>query len=68
MLQEEPGERNGEMGERGSEYITTEAKLTWDKIGPIKIYNHIMKQTNIPANHRLEYGQNTKIKQMTIYG
>jgi hypothetical protein len=56
------------MGERGSEYITAEAKLTWDKIGPIKIYNHIMKQTNIPANHRLEYGQNTQNKQMTIYG
>ena len=68
MLQEEPGERNGEMGERGSEFITSEAKITWDKLGPIKIYTQIMKQTKVPVNDRLEYGQNTKNKQMTIYG
>lgn len=44
------------MGERGSEFITSEAKITWDKLGPIKIYNQIMKQTKVPVNDRLEYG------------
>lgn len=38
MLHEPPGEKCGELGERGGEHITTQAKLTWDKLGPIKIY------------------------------
>jgi hypothetical protein len=68
MLHESPGDKNGELGERGGEYITTQAKLTWDKLGPIKMYNQIMKQTNFQVSHRLEYGQDTKHEHMSIYG
>jgi hypothetical protein len=56
MLHESPGDKNGELGERGGEYISNQAKLTWDKLGPIKMYNQIMKQTNFQVSHRLEYG------------
>jgi hypothetical protein len=45
MLSEIPGEKNGELGERGGEYVTNAARKTWQKLGPLKML-YLMKHTN----------------------
>ena len=67
MLQEEPGEKNGEMGERGGEYVSKLAIQTWKNHGPIKILS-LMKHTNVEVMQNLAYTQQNKDENVSIYG
>ena len=52
MLHETPGEKNGEMGERGGEEISTEALCTWEKLGPIRFID-MVKHSNVEVDYKL---------------
>jgi hypothetical protein len=54
MLQEVPGEKNGELNERGGEKITKMAENTWKKLGPLKLM-YLMRYTNVEINQSLTY-------------
>tara|TARA_B110000305_G_C18853028_1_gene365399 strand:+ start:115 stop:282 length:168 start_codon:yes stop_codon:yes gene_type:complete len=54
MLLEPPGEMNGEMGERGGETISDEAKTTWERVGPLRLHE-LAKNTTIEIDFNLGY-------------
>jgi len=52
MLHETPGEKNGEMGERGGEEVSAEALCTWEKLGPIRFID-MVKHSHVEIDCKL---------------
>ena len=67
MLQEVPGEKNGELNERGGEKITKQAENTWKKLGPLKLM-YLMRYSNVEINQNLQYTQQNMDPDISIYG
>ena len=56
MFSETPGEKNGEMGERGGEQISPEALSTWERLGPIRFLD-MVKYSKGQIDNNLPYTQ-----------